>query len=122
MKIAVTSRGEDLDSQVDPNFGRGAYIIIVDTETLEFEALDNSENVNAFKGAGIQAGAMVGNKGAKVLLTGHCGPKAFQTLDAVGIKVVNDVTGTVRTAVKDFDYDKAVFADAANTEEQSFNS
>ena len=45
MKIAVTSQGKDLDFQVDPLFGRAAYILIVDSETLNFEALDNKENV-----------------------------------------------------------------------------
>ncbi len=119
MKIAVTSQGKDLDSDMDPKFGRAAYILIVDTETLEFEAFDNSENVNAFKGAGIQAASLVGNNGAKVLLTGHCGPKAYQTLDAVGIKVVNDVMGTVRSAVKEFDYDKATFATDPDVEPYS---
>ena len=59
MKIAVTSQGTSLDSQVDPRFGRAAYILIVDTETFEFEVLDNKENANALKGAGIQAASMV---------------------------------------------------------------
>ena len=50
MKIAVTSTGTDLDSQVDPRFGRASYILIVDSETLDHEVLDNQENVNALKG------------------------------------------------------------------------
>ena len=62
MKIAVTSKGVDLDSEVDPRFGRAAYILVVDSETLSFDALDNKENVNAFKGAGIQAAKMVSEK------------------------------------------------------------
>ena len=70
MKIAVTSKGTDLDSEVDPRFGRAAYIIIVDSETLEFEVVDNKENVNALKGAGIQAARMASDKKADVLLTG----------------------------------------------------
>ena len=70
MKIAVTSKGTDLDSEVDPRFGRAAYIIIVDSETLEFEVVDNKENVNALKSAGIQAARMASDKGADVLLTG----------------------------------------------------
>ncbi len=116
MKIAVTSKGIDLESEVDPRFGRAPYILIVDTDTLEFEAVDNSQNVNAFKGAGIQAATMVSDKGASVLLTGYCGPKAFVTLEAAGIKVVNDSSGTVRDAVEAFKDGRVTFATAANKE------
>jgi predicted Fe-Mo cluster-binding NifX family protein len=116
MKIAVTSKGKDLDSEVDPRFGRAAYILIVDTDSFAFEALDNSDNVNAFKGAGIQAAVMVSDKGAEVLLTGFCGPNAFKTVNAAKIKVVNDVSGTVRDAVNAFKDGKCKFADQANVE------
>ena len=102
MKIAVTSTGKDLDSPMDPRFGRAAYILIVDTDTLAFEALDNGENVNAFKGAGIQAATMISDKHADVLLTGFCGPNAFKTLEAAQVKVAGDVSGTVREAVAAF--------------------
>jgi predicted Fe-Mo cluster-binding NifX family protein len=116
MKIAVTSQGADLDSQVDPRFGRAAYILIVDTETFEFEVLDNKENANALKGAGIQAASMVSDKNAEALLTGYCGPNAFMTLEAAKIQVANDVEGTVRNAVKSFNEGKLTFADKANVE------
>ena len=99
MKIAVTSTGQDLDAPMDPRFGRAAYILIVDPETMAFEVLDNAENVNAFKGAGIQAAAMISDKAADVLLTGFCGPNAFKTLAAAKVKVAGDVSGTVREAV-----------------------
>ena len=116
MKIAVTSKGVDLDSQVDPRFGRAAYIMIVDSESLEFKALDNSQNVNALKGAGIQAASMICDNGVEVLLTGYCGPNAFKTLDAAKIKVVNDVSGTIRNAVDLFNDGKVTFADGANVD------
>jgi len=116
MKIAVTSKGTDLDSMVDPRFGRASYILIVDSETLALDVLDNQDNVNAFKGAGIQAAAMVSDKGAEVLLTGFCGPNAFKTLDAANIKIVNDVAGTVRDAVEAFKQGRLSFAEKANTE------
>ncbi len=116
MKIAVTSKGTNLDSEVDPRFGRAAYIIIVDTETLEFEAVDNSANVNALKGAGIQAASSISDKGAGVLLTGYCGPNAFKTLEAANIKVANDVSGTVREAVNAFKDGKISFSDKANVD------
>ena len=116
MKIAITSKGKDLDSQIDPRFGRAAYILIVDTLRLEVEVLDNSENVNAFKGAGIQAAVNLSDRGAKVLLTGYCGPNAFKTLSAAGVKVANDMTGTVRDAVMAYREGNVSFADSANVE------
>ena len=116
MKIAITAKGIRLDSEVDPRFGRAPYILIVDTETLAFEAVDNSDNVNAFKGAGIQAATMVSDKGAEVLMTGYCGPKAFATLEAAGIKVISDVSGTVRDAVEAFKAGRVTYATAANKE------
>jgi predicted Fe-Mo cluster-binding NifX family protein len=94
MKIAITSQGRDLNSQIDPRFGRAAFILIVDTDLPKVEVIDNEENINAFKGAGIQAAAMISKRGAEVLLTGYCGPNAYKTLQAAGLKVVSDVTGT----------------------------
>ena len=116
MKVAVTSQGKALDAPVDPRFGRAAYILIVDTDENTIEVLDNSENVNAFKGAGIQAAASVADKGAEVLLTGYCGPKAFQTLEAAGVKVVNDATGTVQEALEAFKKGKLLIAEGANAD------
>jgi predicted Fe-Mo cluster-binding NifX family protein len=116
LKIAVTSRGKDLDSSMDARFGRAPYILIIDMESHKFEVLDNSENVNAFKGAGIQAAVMVSDGGAEVLLTGYCGPNAFKTLNAAGVKVANDVAGTVRDALTAYREGKVTFADGANAE------
>ncbi|MBC2712219.1 MAG: NifB/NifX family molybdenum-iron cluster-binding protein [Desulfosarcina sp.] len=116
MKIAVTSTGQDLDSPMDPRFGRAAYILIVDSDTLDFEVLDNAENVNAFKGAGIQAATMISDKKAEVLLTGFCGPNAFKTLDVAGVKVAGDVSGTVREAVAAFVDGKAKLVSEPNAQ------
>lgn len=118
MKIAVTSKGTALDSEVDPRFGRAAYILVVDSETFEVEVLDNKQNVNALKGAGIQAASLVSDKGAEVLLTGFCGPNAFKTLKAANIGVANDAAGSVRDAVKDYLEGRLVLSDSANVEGQ----
>ena len=116
VKIAITSRGKNLDSPIDPRFGRAAYILIVDTSTNEVEVLDNSANINAFKGAGIQAAVTVSDRGAEALLTGYCGPNAFKTLSAAGVKVANDISGTVRDAVYAYQEGNVTFADSANAE------
>ncbi len=116
MKVAVTSQGKDLNAPVDPRFGRAAFILIVETNDNTIEVLDNSENVNAFKGAGIQAAVSVANTGAEVLLTGYCGPKAFQTLEAAGVMVANDASGTVQAALEDFKKGALKIADGANVD------
>jgi predicted Fe-Mo cluster-binding NifX family protein len=99
MKIAVSSTGPDLDSEIDPRFGRCRYFIIIDQETMKFEAVQNP-HVLTTGGAGIQSAQLVANKGAEVILAGNCGPNAFQTLSAAGIKVIVGALGTVREAIE----------------------
>lgn len=101
MKIAVTAMTPDLEGTVDPRFGRCPYLLFVDTDTLEFEAVENPF-IEASGGAGIQAGQLVASKGVKAVLTGSCGPNAYQTLTAAGIEVVTGVSGPIRAAVKAF--------------------
>jgi predicted Fe-Mo cluster-binding NifX family protein len=84
---------------MDPRFGRCDYFVIVDGDTMEVEAVENP-NVMASGGAGIQSAQLVAEKGAEVVLTGHCGPNAFQTLGAAGIPVCVGASGTVGHAVE----------------------
>jgi predicted Fe-Mo cluster-binding NifX family protein len=116
MKIAITAKGTQLTDAVDPRFGRAPYILIVDLESMAYEALDNSVNVNAFRGAGINAATMVADKGVQVLLTGYCGPKAFTVVNAAGIKVVADITGTVAEAIDTFKNEPVQYSEGANVE------
>jgi predicted Fe-Mo cluster-binding NifX family protein len=101
MKLAVSSTGPGLDSQVDPRFGRCQYFIIIDPETMEFESLENS-NVMASGGAGISTAQMIAGKGVKIVLTGNCGPNAYQVLSQAGIQIITGVTGAVRDAIQNF--------------------
>jgi predicted Fe-Mo cluster-binding NifX family protein len=101
MKIAVSATSGGLDGQVNPMFGRCPYFVIVDSETMKFEAIPNAA-AGATSGAGIQAAQIVVNKGVQAVLTGNVGPNAFQTLSAAGINIVTDVFGTVREAIENF--------------------
>lgn len=116
MKIVVTASGMVLDAPVDPRFGRAAYFIAVDSEKGTFEAHSNAQNLNAAQGAGVQAAQNVSRLGADVVITGHCGPKAFRTLSAAGIKVVSGAEGTVKDAVDAFKAGKLVSSDTADVE------
>lgn len=116
-KIAVTCEEPSLDSQVDPRFGRAAGFLIVDPETMEFEYIDNGSSQAMAQGAGIQAAENVSNSGAKVLLTGYVGPKAFAGLSAAGIKIGQNLESmTVRQAIEKFKAGDVEFADASNKE------
>lgn len=101
MKIAVTAVEKGMEAQVDPRFGRAACFVVVDTETMEFEAIDNA-NVAAAGGAGINAAKAVIDTAAEAVLTGNCGPNAERTLRAGNIKLYIGVKGTVAEAVAQF--------------------
>ncbi len=101
MKICVTATAASLDTQIDPRFGRCSYFAIVDSETMQFEAIPNTA-AGVSGGAGIQAAQIIANKGVKLLITGNVGPKAFQALSAAGIEIVTGAVGTVRGAVEKF--------------------
>jgi predicted Fe-Mo cluster-binding NifX family protein len=116
MKIVVTSQGVDLDSAVDPRFGRARHFLLVDTETMQTTAHDNTQNLNAPQGAGIQAAQAVYNLGAGAVITGNVGPKAFATLRAAGIAVYLGASGTTREAIEQFRSGRLTLADSANVE------
>jgi len=101
MKICVTSTANNLDAQIDPRFGRCSYLVIVDSETMQFEAVPNMA-AGATGGAGIQAAQTIASKGVKLLITGNVGPNAFGALSAAGIEIVTGAFGTVREAVEKF--------------------
>lgn len=101
MRIVVSSNGTDLDAQASPVFGRCPYFVFVDTETMEFEAVENPALVAA-GGAGIQAAQFVIEKGAQAVVSGNVGPNAFQVFQSAGIAVHLFGGGTVRQAVEAF--------------------
>ena len=105
MKIAITSMGAKLEDKVDPRFGRCRYFILFDTDTNKFEAIENT-GAQGMGGVGIQSGQIMADREVKTVLTGSCGPNAFQTLQAAGIKVITGVTGTVQEAIDKFKSDK----------------
>ena len=116
MRVAITSQGTDLDSPVDPRFGRAKLFLIVDSETNEIEPVDNAQNLEAAQGAGIQAAQTVVNRGVGAVITGHCGPKAFRTLRAAGVEVVVGAEGTVAEALEKYENGELRSAERADVE------
>jgi predicted Fe-Mo cluster-binding NifX family protein len=102
MKIAITAKDTTLDSDMDPRFGRAGYFVLVDPETMTVEAVPNEQSFNLPQGAGIQAGQTLVKHGANVLITGNCGPKAFQVLRQAGIEVLLSSAARVREAFEQY--------------------
>ena len=87
MKIAFSTPGESLDAPLDGRFGRTARFLVYDDEAGTIDVIENRANLDAPQGAGIQAATRLADAGVDVVITGHCGPKAFQVLRAAGIRV-----------------------------------
>ena len=102
MKVAVTARGPALRCQMDPTFGRAAYLIEVDPDTGKFLSHDNTKNRNAPQGAGIQAARDTIEMGVEAVITGNIGRLAFDTLKAGDVKVYVGAKGSVADAVGQF--------------------
>lgn len=116
MIIAVTSQGKDLTGEIDPRFGRAKYFLLVDSKTMDFQVAENHQSLDLPQGAGIQAAQNVANHEPEVVLTGNCGPKAFKTLKAAGVKVVVGVSGKIEDAIQTYLRGELEHAKDANVE------
>ncbi len=116
MKIAFTTSGDSLDAPIDIRFGRAPKILVYDLETGAIEVADNTQNLNAPQGAGIQAAQNVARTGARHLVTGHCGPNAFKVLSAAGITIYTTDAPTISEAIDRFRAGSLTPANSADVE------
>ena len=113
MIIAVSASGPSMDDQVDARFGRCRFFLIINTDTMDFEAMENP-NMSLGGGAGIQSAQMMAERGVVTVLTGNCGPNAFRVFESAGISVVTGASGTVRQAVEQFNAGGLASSSGAN--------
>jgi predicted Fe-Mo cluster-binding NifX family protein len=99
LKIAVSADGPDLNAKVGSRFGTSKYFIIVDRDTMDFEAVANP-GASTYQGSGVQAVVLVISKKVDTVLTGYCSPTAIGHLTANGIHVFAGVVGTVGEVVQ----------------------
>ncbi|MDD4188921.1 MAG: NifB/NifX family molybdenum-iron cluster-binding protein [Eubacteriales bacterium] len=101
MKIAVSATGKTMESQIDQRFGRAASFIIVETETMDYEAIDNLATLSS-GGAGISSAQSVAEKDVKAVITGNVGPNAMNVLKAASIEIYKAAASTVKENVELF--------------------
>ena len=116
MKVVFTTSGNIIDAPLDSRFGRAPKFLVYDLANDTFEVVDNQQNLNAAQGAGIQSAETVARLGAKCLVTGHCGPKAFRVLSAAGIKIYNTDASTVANALEQYRAGRLAEAASADVE------
>jgi len=101
MKIAISSEGTDLSAQVGHRFGGSPYLIIIDLDTNNFEAVPNPGSLHQH-GAGVQTIVLIISKGVKAALTGYCSPVVSRHLEANGIAIFTGVSGTIEEALESY--------------------
>ena len=98
MKIAISAEGAHLTSRVAHRFGLSPYLLIIDTETMDFEALPTPGTASQ-RGLGVRTVVLAIGKDVGVVLTGYCGPSVYNQLVSNGIQVITGVSGTVKEIV-----------------------
>jgi predicted Fe-Mo cluster-binding NifX family protein len=116
MRLAISALGPELSSPVDQRFGRARYLLIVELPERTVLAIDNQAGMDAAQGAGIQAAQSAIDNDVAVVITGHCGPKAFRVLKAAEIPVYVASSGRVDEAISRFETDGLVLASAADVD------
>jgi predicted Fe-Mo cluster-binding NifX family protein len=116
IKIAITTTGHDLDAMVDARFGRAPQFLIYHSKTGAFSLKENTQNLNAAQGAGIQSAMHLANERVDAVISGNCGPKAFAVLDAAKIKVYTCSDCTIAHALERLKIGELSLAEKANVE------
>lgn len=116
MRVAITSKGDTPEVELDPRFGRARKFIIMDTGKQGFEVMDNEQNLNAAQGAGIQAAQAIASKSVSAVITGHCGPNAFRALKAAKIDIFTGVSGSVKEVFEKFKKGELKLAENADVD------
>ena len=103
MKIAISSTGNNLESEVDAKFGRCSYFLIIeikDKKVKDVKAIENTAKAQ-MGGAGITAGEIVANQKVDAIITVNLGPRAFSVFKQFGIKIYQG-QGKIKDVVQDF--------------------
>lgn len=100
MKVAISTKDQDLEGMIDPKFGRTQGFLIYDTDSSQTSYLDNSENAVAPQGAGTKTAQMLLNLDIESVISGHLGPKAYKVLDNAGIHIYNSAPISIKQALE----------------------
>ncbi len=102
MKVLVTATAPGLDAEIEPRFWHAAYLTIVNTATLEWEAMPAPAMPNVHS-AGTRLSLLATHQGITATISNDYGPNCYIVLEAAGIPMyLAGACRTVREAVEQF--------------------
>jgi predicted Fe-Mo cluster-binding NifX family protein len=115
MKIAVSSKGQDMEAALEPRFGRCSFFLIIDPDDMNFDVVAN-DSATLSGGAGIRSARFLVTKNVNAVITGNCGRKVVGLLSAAGIDVYLGQTGSIKEVLERFRHGKLRPASDTNAE------
>ncbi len=102
MKLILSTTSAGLDASLDPRFGRCAYFLLIDPQTMEWQSLPNPA-LHSGGGAGVQAAQLAANHQCQAVVSGEFGPNAFDALAAAGIDMYKyGALGSVQEVIEGY--------------------
>ena len=101
MKVAISAKGNNLDSAVERNLKRTPFYLIVDTETLNFESIPAKIQYDNLEGK-VQIAKIFGDKHVDAVLTGPCENEILQIFHKHNIIVSETAGENVKEQVNSF--------------------
>ena len=86
MKVGISATDDNLKANVDRQFGRCSWFLFINTESLEYEAVEN-KSADAASGAGTACAQLMLDKEVDAVISGQVGPNAYQVLKQGGVKI-----------------------------------
>ncbi len=116
MKIVIPTDGENLKSTISKSFGRSKKFLVADSSSMDFEIIENIQNMESAQGAGIQSAQSAVKSGGDVLITLNCGPKAYKVLTESGVRVYTGIDGSIEENIKKLNNSELNLMNDANKE------
>ncbi|HTN68464.1 MAG: NifB/NifX family molybdenum-iron cluster-binding protein [Bacteroidaceae bacterium] len=101
MKIAISSEGNTLLSNIDPRFGRCSFFAFYDSKTGNTEFIANPAKESA-EGAGPASVQFIASQGVERVVAGEFGGKIKSLLDSLHIEMQNEREKTISEIIKQF--------------------
>lgn len=106
--------GPSMNDEVSSRFGRAPYFLLIDLDESSLLKSIENPNVQVGGGAGVQSAQTLADEGVNTVLTGNCGPRAFQVFGAAEIDIYTGASGAVEEAVTAFKAGQLKKAGSAN--------